>query len=280
MGIDKILSAIDLAGSAEKLNKYRAVVEKTVPKELNAGGRYWAMYIQMIQKFISDPKVTKKETILPCLYNAAKLGLIPDPVMGQIYFIPYSGELTYQIGYKGMVALSYRSGKIKNIRAGQVFEKDEWTFHEDENGQHYHFEPALSLSERERGRELFVYSIFTDTDGINFVHIMPSSHVDEIKKIVKARMKGASTPWDNATYEPEMRKKTCIRQQWKTQVFSVEIARAIEHEEADERGDHIKEVHPELEGIIDDIMDKSTDTKEENQTALPFGEKKPMEMGD
>ena len=146
-----------MVGSERTYNAYKNAVEKTLPKNIDFG-RYWAMYSQIMKACYENPKVTDKKSILQCLFNAAKLGLNPDPVFGQIYFIPYKGVLTYQIGYKGMLELSRRSGKISNIRSGRVFEKDPWEFNETETGQHFRVAPAFQLTEKERGKEIFCYS--------------------------------------------------------------------------------------------------------------------------
>jgi recombination protein RecT len=247
--IQKVLSLVDMVGSEQKFKAYKGAVEKTIPKTIDFG-RYWQMYVQIMQGFYKQTNVSDKDSILSCMFNAAKLGLNPDPVFGQIYFIPYKGVLTYQLGYKGMIELSRRSGVIKNVRAGLVYEKDNWEYYEDEKGQHYKIEPALA--ELDRGKELFGYSIFTDQDGNPHIHIMTTKHIDGIKKMVLART--PSSPWGNPLYEAEMRKKTVTRQQWKTEPWSVDVIRATENEEAIERGEVKKENHVELAGIVEGMV--------------------------
>lgn len=250
--VNRILSLVDMVGSEQKFKAYKGAVEKTVPKDINFG-RYWQMYVQIMQGFYHDSKITNKDSILTCMFNAAKLGLNPDPVFGQIYFIPYSGVLTYQLGYKGMIELSRRSGKVKNVRAGLVYEKDTYHFYEDEKGQHYKIEP--NLKESDRGKLLFGYSIFTDSLDTPHIHVMTAKHLEEIKKIVLART--PKSPWSNPVYLPEMQKKTVTRQHWKTEHWSVEIAKEIEREENIERGEPVKENHSELAGVIDGMIDDS-----------------------
>lgn len=230
-----------------KLEQYKNTVRKVLGDDLNFD-RYWMMYAKIAQEHLCSPYVTDKNSVIQCLFNAPKLRLNPDPVFGEIYFIPYAGKLTYQVGYKGMIKLAQNTGKVKSVRAGIVYEKDKWEFWEDENGQHFKFQPSLQLSDR--GKEIFVYSIFTDETGKPNVHIMESSHVDKIKAMVKARMKDKQTPWDNELFEPEMRKKTCIRRHWKYEPKSAEIAQVIDYEERVERGERFKDLHPELEEII------------------------------
>jgi recombination protein RecT len=255
-----------MVGSAEKYNAYKNAVQKVIPAGVETG-RYWQMYVMMMQQFYKDPKITNKESILSCLFNAPKLGLIPDPVMGQIYFIPYKGVLTYQIGYKGMITLSIRSGLVSNVRTGRVFERDNWKYYEDEIGQHYYFEPALQLKQSERGKEIFCYSVFEGMDHKPRVHVIESEHVDKIKKMCIART--PSGPWANDLYEPEMRKKTALRRHWKTEPMSVEIAQVIEHEESVEHGEIKKDVHVELENIVSGLADNKGDDKTQEPILTP-----------
>ena len=62
-------------------------------------------------------------------------------------------------------------------------------------------------------------------------------------------MAGASFPWSNPMFEPEMRKKTVMRRHWKTEPMSVEIAKVIDYEESTERGEIKKSAS--LEEIVD-----------------------------
>jgi phage RecT family recombinase len=268
MGIGKILSMIDLAGSEKRLKAYQEVAAKILPKHIDPN-KYMALYINIAKGFANNEKVTKKDSILKCLFNAPKLGLNPDPVFGQIYFIPYKGVLTYQTGYRGMITMADNAGL--RVRAGIVYEKDEFDYFEKEDGQHFLHRPILS--EKNRGKEICVYSAFQDVkSGFNQIQVMESYHVDEIKKLVLARMKDASTPWKDPLFEPEMRKKTGIRRHAKTEPFSESIARVIEHEEKDERGEETVDNHEELDGILDaiDIGGEAHDQEQPDDATLPI----------
>ena len=52
-------------------------------------------------------------SFLAALMNAAQLGLEPNTPLGQAYLIPYKNkgvmECQFQIGYKGLIDLSYRN---------------------------------------------------------------------------------------------------------------------------------------------------------------------------
>jgi len=256
MSLENTMSLIDVAGSQKRWDAYVRSVKNVLPKhQRNESQRYFSMYSQMAQDFLKDPNVSNKASILTCMFNAPKLGLNPDKVFGHIYFIPYKGVLTYQIGYKGMIQLSLNSGKIRQVYADLVYEKDEWDFYRDEKGQHYIHRPALS--EKVRGKEICGYSVFEDTSGTPHIHVMDSYHIDEIKKMVAARM-GKNfqyCPWGNPLFEPEMRKKTVIRRHWKTEPMSAEVIEAMETEENVERG--IVPSKEEIENVLEHMIEET-----------------------
>jgi phage RecT family recombinase len=262
MSVDKILSLVDIAGSKLHWEQYVKSVKNSLPSQFRKDEkRYFSIYVQIMQEHLNNPKVTNKKSIFTCMFNAPKLGLNPDKVFGHIWFIPYKGVLTYQIGYKGMIQMSLNSGKVINVRSGLVYENDEWDFYEDENGQHYLHKPNFKVN---RGQEVCGYSIFTDRNRIPNIHVMESAHIEEIKKMVLARMGGSSTPWKDKLFEPEMRKKTVVRRHWKYEPMSAEIAEVIENEERNEAGDVPSQ--EEQEKAFDDIMN--------------LGEKEPSSMPD
>lgn len=262
--LEKTLSLINLAGSEKNYRIYKNSVTNALPAQFKRDSkRYFSMYQQIMQEFLVDPKVTNKKSILTCMFNAPKLGLNPDKVFGHIWFIPYKGVLTYQIGYKGMIQMSLNSGMVRNVRAGLVYENDDWDFYENETGQHYHHRPKFS---DERGNEICGYSIFTDMKGNPNIHVMETSHINKIKQMVLARMKGSSTPWNDKLFEPEMRKKTVVRRHWKYEPMSAEIAEVIENEERNEAGDVPSK--EEQDKAFDDIMNLGA-TEENPSSTMP-----------
>ena len=67
-------------------------------------------------------------SFIAALMNAAQLGLEPNTPLGQAYLIPYKNkgilECQFQIGYKGMIDLAYRTGQVQMIQAQIVREHD------------------------------------------------------------------------------------------------------------------------------------------------------------
>ena len=71
----------------------------------------------------ANPKLKEcsPQSFLGAMMTAAQLGLEPNTPLGQAYLIPYRNhgrmECQFQLGYKGMIDLAYRSGEIQTIQA-------------------------------------------------------------------------------------------------------------------------------------------------------------------
>lgn len=64
---------------------------------------------------------------MAAIVEASSLGLELD-LRGQAYLIPFGKEVTLIPGYKGLMDLAYRSGRVTNIYAEVVCENDQFTF--------------------------------------------------------------------------------------------------------------------------------------------------------
>lgn len=71
-------------------------------------------------------------TILGSAMVAATLDLSVVPTLGMAYIVPYKGQATFQLGYKGFIELAERSGQFRNIidevvYEGQLVKKNKFT---------------------------------------------------------------------------------------------------------------------------------------------------------
>lgn len=73
-------------------------------------------------------------TILASVMVSSQLGVEVNTPLGQAYIIPYYNSKTkkteaqFQLGYKGLLDLAYRSGEYQMIYAMEVYENDEFDF--------------------------------------------------------------------------------------------------------------------------------------------------------
>ena len=99
-------------------------LERALPAQLKKNAERIARCA--ITEFQKNPELAKCTglSILSCAMQAAQLGLEIGGVTGQSYMVPYGGKATFQIGYRGMIALAFRSGEVASIYAAVVREKD------------------------------------------------------------------------------------------------------------------------------------------------------------
>ena len=100
------------------------------------------------------------------MMTAAQLGLEPNTPLGQAYLLPYwnskanAYECQFQLGYKGLLDLAYRSGEISVIQAHVVYSEDQFSYS-------FGLKPELKHipASGERGEPVYVYAIFHTKDG-------------------------------------------------------------------------------------------------------------------
>jgi recombination protein RecT len=157
------------------------------------------------------------ESFLGALMTCAQTGLEPGP-LGEAYLVPYGNTVTFIPGYKGLISLAWRSGRVKSITAETVHEHDAFTFRK---GLDPVLEHDWSLTE-ERGKPIAWYAAATLKDGGSAFVVMSRTDVEAIRKRSRAKDSG---PW--VTDYDAMAKKTCIRQLAKFLPLSIEFAQAV-----------------------------------------------------
>lgn len=72
------------------------------------------------------PKLAQCEpaSILGAMMTCAQLNLEPNTPQGLAYLIPYGRECQFQVGYKGLMQLMYRSGAIASFNADVVYRQE------------------------------------------------------------------------------------------------------------------------------------------------------------
>lgn len=183
----------------------------------------------------SNPKLQEctPTSFLGAMMTAAQLGVEPNTPLGQGYLIPrkakkgdqYVNECTFQLGYKGMIDLAYRSGNIINIGAYTVYQNDEFhvQFGLDPDITHV---PAMTG----RGDPIAFYAYYRTKDGGFGFDVMSIEDVRaHAKKFSDSVKHGWSSPWD--TNFEEMAKKTVLKKVLKYAPLSTEVAGKISMDE-------------------------------------------------
>jgi recombination protein RecT len=153
--------------------------------------------------------------------ECAKLRLEPG-VLGECYILPFKNEAQFILGYRGMLTLMWRCG-VTAI-AYPVYEKDQWTFHRNETGDHYLHVPS---EDPNPGPIVRFFGVATLPDGRRIVHVMPKWKVDEHMKRSPS-LNAQRSPWK--TDYPSMGAKTVIRSMHRWIPLSAEVNDAFMQE--------------------------------------------------
>ena len=168
------------------------------------------------------------KSFLAAMMTTAQLGLEPNTPMGSAYIIPYKNkgqlEAQYQLGYKGMLTLAYRSGDIVSIQAHVVYSND--TFECE-----YGLEPKLRHipADGDRGEPTKVYAAFKTKSGGFAFEIMSMDEVRKHAERFSKTYKSGFSPWQ--TNFEEMAKKTVLKKVLKYAPMSAEMQQAFSTDE-------------------------------------------------
>lgn len=172
----------------------------------------------------ANPKLQEcsPQSFLGSMMTAAQLGLEPNTPLGQAYLIPYRNhgrmECQFQLGYKGLVDLAYRSGEVSIIQAHTVYENDDFTYELGLDPKLRHI-PAKS----NRGKPVAYYAMFKTKDGGYGFQVMS---IEDVTAHAKRYSKSyGSGPWQ--TNFDEMAKKTVLKKVLKYAPLKSDFIRGI-----------------------------------------------------
>lgn len=236
-------------------------IKKALPTVLSPE-RFTRMVLTALS---TNPKLQQctPESFLGAMMQAAQLGLEPNTPLGQAYLIPYrnkgSLECQFQLGYKGLLDLAYRSGEVSIVDAQAVHEND---FFEYEYGldPQLKFKPTL----KDRGPVIAYYAMFkTKSGGYNFLVMSKEDVIAHKDQYSQAAGSGYS-PW--STNFDSMAKKTVLKQ-------------ALKY--APLKSDFVKEVATDgtiKTNIQPNMVDLDNEIEPEPINVTPIEDKEPPEI--
>lgn len=177
------------------------------------------------QALMSNPKIAacSPASIVDSVTRCARWGLDPGKP-NTVYFVPYSGTLTLQLGFAGMIELVMRDGQVSHFDADVVFEEDEFKVERGTSPRISHV-PNLTIDRTRQATEVYAVAHLRG-GGFKFIWMSRG----EVEKIRSASMQSGGVPWTK--HWNEMAKKTAIRRLCKTLVLSPEAAEMIGDDDA------------------------------------------------
>ncbi len=229
----------------EQIKAMEPAFRKALPSQVDAG-----RFVRVATTTIRTNKGLQRcnpQSLLGALMVSAQLGLEPGTPLGHSYLVPFKDEVTFIIGYKGLIDLASRSGRIASIRADAVFDGDEFSWELGLNPTVVHRPHADDRDDPARITHVYAVARFTDGSEPMFV-VLTRSQVDKVKGRSKA---SGSGPW--VTDWEAMALKTAVRRLAKWLPLSIEAQRGVALDE---------KVIPSLLGDDDDVIDVDSEDVE------------------
>lgn len=173
-------------------------------------------------------RMCNQQSLLGAMVQSAQLGLDPSGVSGEAYLLPFGQEVTFVPGYKGLVALMYRSGNVTDVNADVVREGDEFAWEKGTTPFLRHKYGA------QRGKLTHAWCVTTIKGGGKVFSVLDAEAIEKIKKS-SASARSASSPW--STHEDQQWMKSAVRRNAKLCPLSATIMQALAFDEdSEERG--------------------------------------------
>ncbi len=205
------------------------------------------------------------QSFLGAMMSAAQLGLEPNTPLGQAYLIPRKNnkkgvtECQFELGYKGLIDLAYRSGEIAMIQAHVVYENDDFHFE-------YGLDPKLTHvpAMEKQGEAKWVYAMFKLANGGYGFEVMSIPDIRSHAKKYSQSYTSSYSPW-NTNFE-EMAKKTVLKRVLKYAPLKSDFARQLSTDETVkvEIDSDMSTVPAWGEGEIIDV--ETTEEQKDNET--------------
>ncbi len=213
----------------EFLDKRMGQLAKALPANTMEPHHFARVVVTLCQRNLNLLECDKA-SLLGSVMQSAQLGLSPDPVLGEAWFVPFKGIVQFIPGYKGLVKLAWQSGQVSKIAARIVRQGDVFEYEYGLKEKLIH-KPTAPLT----AAMTHVYAVVKIKGGdVNFT-VMTREEVDAIKARSPASRK-PGTPW-HTDYDA-MAMKTVLRRQCKTIPTSVSprLQRALALDELAENG--------------------------------------------
>lgn len=248
---------------AVMMEKNWPTIKNVVPKHLTPERLARIAYTAIVR----NPKLAACQpmSLANAVIEASMLGLEIGGPLGMAHLVPFKDQVVFIPGYKGLMDLAYRSGKVSHFSAHPVYENDHFVYQ-------YGISPKLEHrpSESERGPLKYAYAICKFNDGgFDFEVVNRADIAATKKKSSGAQWGGKDCPWNNED-EWTMWVKTAIRRLAKRIPQSPDMQRAVAADELAEAGKdqglaHIIDIEAPAVTTAEDIneqLQKQEETKQ------------------
>jgi recombination protein RecT len=201
------------------LNKMESQFKAALPSHISVE-KFTRVVMTAIQ---TNPDILNadRKTLYSSCILAAQDGLLPNGKEAAlvIYRTKAGPAVQYIPMISGILKKVRNSGDLATITAQIVYEKDDFTYFVDSEGEHIEHRPIVFA---DRGKEIGCYAIAKTKEGDFYIELM--SKADIMK--VKASSRAQNGPW-SGSFEHEMWKKTVVRRLSKRLPMSSDLEAVI-----------------------------------------------------
>lgn len=207
---------------AELIKAMEPEIKRALPKTITPE-RFTRMALSTLN---TTPKLKEctQMSFLVALMHSATLGLEPNSPLGECYLIPYKNkgvyEVQFQVGYKGLINLAYRSPQFQSLQAFCVYENDFFEYELGLNPQLIH-KPVLE----NRGELRAIYAVYHMSNGGSGFEVMSKSAIESHAKQYSKTYDSSFSPWK--TDFESMGKKCVIKMALKYLPLRTEYIQAV-----------------------------------------------------
>lgn len=179
-------------------------------------------------------------SLVRAIMQGAELGLEPGSALNHAYLVPFKNTKTNPacweaqliVSAQGMAELAYRSGLVSFISVEVVYDGDLFEYEQGLDPKLRHVPSDMTVDPE---KITHAYMVVGLKDGSKVFRVMGRKALDRIKARSNAVKNGRFSPWDSDA--AEMYRKTVAKNGFKYVPKSIEMARAIALDNAQETGD-------------------------------------------
>lgn len=252
-----------------QLAKRNDTITKLLPSHFMSTARFTQIVTTVAAK---NPYLLecKPGSLIGSVLTCAAIGLSPEPVLGQAFFVPFKKTAQMIVGYKGFGTLGWRSGIVSELSMEVVREGDEFDFGLGTKRFIHH---VPKRKNHEAPLE-WAYATFSTASGGNNFKVLERDEIEAIKAKSPSLRSPVPGPW--ITHFDSMAMKSAFRRLAKLMPLSNDershnLARAIDLDERAELG-----LNQHTEELLGDETDVADDRDEnDNHTADTRSDPKP-----
>ncbi|MGR2681585.1 recombinase RecT [Chromobacterium haemolyticum] len=215
----------DIAAIAPQFDAVLA--DKSLNFEAEAG---FAMQIIQSSEYLAKVAYSNRQSLVDAVTNVAAIGISLNPAKKQAYLVPRKSKVCLDISYMGMMHLAQQTGAVQWGQALIVRESDTFELTAIDTAPVHKYSPFAT--EEQRGKIIGAYVVVKTDGGDYLTHCMTIADIHSIRDRSEAWKKyqqdnSKKCPW--VTDEPEMIKKTVVKQASKYWPHRERLQQAIYH---------------------------------------------------